>query len=92
MAKITDVGPFAYVQRLYWTLENPPLWHLDVTNEIEYPFRRGRCLVLRVPFTKRAFAVGLWGERQAEQEALLAAMGGRITRNNGVVLDELEGW
>lgn len=87
MAHITDLGPHAYFQRLWWQTEHPPLVHFDVTNEIEAPYRHGKCVVLRVPFRKTALVFGVWTKKQREQDALLSAIGGRVTKDNGIMVD-----
>lgn len=40
------------------------------TAEIEEPYRRGRCLVVRIPFTLRAIVLGLWGQPGTEAQRL----------------------
>lgn len=93
MAHITDIGPRFYAQRLYWHTDNPPLVHVTHTTETEPPFRLGRCLVLRAPFTKVALALGVWVDRAEDEEsALLRSMDARVTRDNGIRLDEGVGW
>jgi hypothetical protein len=88
MAKVHDIGSRLYWQRLYWHSEDPPLIHRTTTQEIEPPYRNGRCLVLRVPFTKVAIVLGAWGSTMRESEALLSAVGGRVTKDNGIDIDD----
>jgi hypothetical protein len=92
MAHVTELGSRLYFQRLYWHSDSPPLLHLTVTQEIEAPFREGRCLVVRIPFTKRALVFGRWVGKRRQLDALLAATGGRITKDNGITAEELEEW
>lgn len=93
MAHITDLGPHFYAQKLWWHTENPPLAYVTHTTETEPPYRLGKCVVLRLPFTKRALALGAWvGEAEHEEDALLRSMDARVTRSNGVVLDEEVDW
>lgn len=43
----------------YWHKKFLPIIELGSTQETEMPFRAGRCLVFRVPFTTKGFYVGL---------------------------------
>lgn len=81
MAHITEMGPF-YAQKLYWHADGAPLLHLDTTHEIEPPYRTGKCLVVRMPFSRTAHVVGVWTGARGEKDALLAAVGGRVTSDN----------
>lgn len=88
MAHITELGPL-YAQKLYWHLDKPPLLHLDRTVETGAPYRLGKCVVIRAPFSKAALAIGAWvGKSRHEEEALLTSMGARVTKDNGVTLTE----
>jgi len=49
------------------------------TQEIEYPYRKSRSLVLRLPFTRTGLVVGKWGPPRPEMEALLDAVRGRFS-------------
>lgn len=92
MAHINDLGRF-YTQRLYWQKDDPPLIHFDRTVETVHPFRVGKCVVLRKPFSKDAYVFGAWvGKSQDEEAALLDAMGGRVTKDNGIRLTGEEDW
>jgi hypothetical protein len=66
-----------------------PVFEKGWTHEIEEPYRRGSCLVFRVPFTKPGFVIGKWAESQTEDEALTAAIWGREL---DVPLEELLEW
>jgi hypothetical protein len=55
-----------------------PIIEKGWTHEIEEPFRRGSCLVFRVPFTYPGFAIGIWVEEQDEETALTNAMWTRV--------------
>lgn len=87
MAHITELGP-AYFQKLYWHTENPPLLHLDTTQETDRPYRTGRCLVVRLPFTRTALVLGVWTGRRKEFEALISAVGGRVIAGNSISADD----
>jgi hypothetical protein len=54
-----------------------PIIEKGWTHEIDEPFRRGSCLVIRLPFTRPGFVVGIWRESQDESKALTAAIWGR---------------
>lgn len=88
MAHTTDIGA-AFVQRLYYHSDNPPLLALTGSQEIEPPYRSGRCLVVRLPFSTRAVAVGLWLRQRSEKDALLNAMSGRVVQDNDVDMGDL---
>lgn len=92
MAKVHDIGSRFYWQRLYWHSEDPPLVHRTTTQEIERPYRHGTSLVVRLPFTKIALVLGKWISERGEVEALLTAMQGRVTKDNGILDHEMEEW
>ena len=84
-----NIGPL-YVTALKYPHRKPlPVVEKGWTNEIEEPFRKGSCLVLRLPFTKPALVVGWWGPEQEEDDALTAAIWGRKL---DVPVDELLEW
>lgn len=99
MAHITEIGPKFYFQKLYY-LDPPeggrrrhPLASTSFTTETEHPFRMGRCLVLRVPFTRIALACGVWVDHaEDEEEALLTAMQAWVLMDNGIRLTEEVDW
>lgn len=66
-----------------------PILEKGWSNEIEEPFRRGSCLVFRIPFTRPGFVLGKWGEEQDEDVALTAAIWGK---NLDVTVEELLEW
>lgn len=92
MAKVHEIGTRLYWQRLWYQIDTPPLFARSHTQEIEPPYRYGTCVVIRLPFTKIAVIVGKWRSHKREVEALLAAMGGRVTKDNGITDEELEDW
>ena len=89
MAQTHDLGPL-FAQRLYYHSAHPPLIALTRSQEIESPFRTGKCLVLRAPLTKRAVAVGVWLTGKSEEDALMDAMGARVVQDNAV--GDMEDW
>jgi hypothetical protein len=79
-----------YVQLISYPHRKPlPVVEKGWTHEIEEPYRRGSCLVFRVPFTKPGFVIGKWAESQTEDEALTAAIWGRELN---VSVEELLEW
>ena len=90
MAKTHDLGSKFYWQRLYYHSENPPLFDTEETQEIEPPFRFGKCVVLRAPGSRIAIVIGHWKDERREVDALLTAMGGRVTEDNGITDEEME--
>lgn len=54
-----------------------PLYVIDVTQEIEPPFRKGSARVFRVPLTQHTLVVGTWTGRLSETDALMAAVRAR---------------
>lgn len=54
------LGPL-YVGKLkYWHKKALPILEVGTTQEIEVPFRTGKCLVFRVPFTHPGYYVGVF--------------------------------
>jgi hypothetical protein len=84
------LGPL-YVQKLEYPHRNLlPVVEKGWTHEIDEPYRKGSCLVFRVPFTKPGFAFGVWTvASQSEDEALTAAIWGRKL---DVSVEELLEW
>lgn len=89
MAQTHDLGRL-FAQRLYYHSDNPPVFTVTRSQEIESPFRAGRCIVVRLPFTKSAVALGVWLATKPERTALLDAMSGRVVQDNEV--DDTEDW
>lgn len=52
-------GPL-YVGKLrYWHKKFLPIVEIGTTQETDFPFRRGKCLVFRLPFTTPGYYIGL---------------------------------
>ena len=84
-----DIGPL-YVQVIKYPHRKPlPVVEKGWSHEIEEPYRKGSCLVFRLPYTKHGLVFGLWGASQEEDEALTAAIWGR---HLDVSLEELLEW
>lgn len=69
-----DLGPI-FVQSI-WLRDDSPMFHLAPTFELESPYRESKSLVVRSPFSRRAFVFGWWRKTgRTEDEALTAAVG-----------------
>lgn len=94
----------AHIPSLYWhTLTYPkprignrlPLTERAWTNEQEEPFRTGRARAVRLPLTRRAVVVGVWGEskgpvlEEEQTDRMLQALEGRLL---GVSSTEIATW
>ena len=80
-----------FVQKLFWLDRKPlPAITREPVNETEAPYRHGTARALRLPGLKTALIVGRWQGRRREKEALLAAMGGRVTQDNEYDINDLE--
>jgi hypothetical protein len=44
----------------YWHKKLLPVIEVGTTQETEHPYRLGKCLIFRVPFTLPGFYVGIW--------------------------------
>lgn len=77
MPETHDLGPL-YVSHMRYLHKKaaPVLAERGTTHEIEHPWRRGRALVFRVPFTLLGLVVGLWG-RPGHEAATMNAIGCR---------------
>ena len=47
----------------YWHKKVFPMIELGHTQETEMPYRKGKCLVFRAPFTEPGFYLGVWVNR-----------------------------
>lgn len=54
------LGPL-YVGKLrYWHKKALPIFEVGTTRETEHPYRKGKCLVARVPFTEPGYYLGVF--------------------------------
>jgi hypothetical protein len=84
-----NIGPL-YVTTVKYPHRNfSPIIEKGWTHEIDEPYRRGSCLVVRLPFTHPGIVIGLWGAAQDEEDALTAAIWGRQLN---IPVDELLEW
>jgi hypothetical protein len=81
-----DFGKKLYGGKLqYWHRHILPIVEVGHTTETEYPFRLGKCLVVRIPFTHPGYYLGRWVEEtnihpeddEAIDELIFNAMRGR---------------
>ena len=73
-----------YGHRRFW-----PFVEKGWSQEIEEPYRKGTCLVFRVPFTRPGYAIGWFTEALPEEEALTNAIKSHIHQ---VELSDIEEW
>lgn len=53
------LGPLYGGTLRYWHKKFLPIVEVGSTQEVEYPYRKGKCLVFRAPFTERGYYAGL---------------------------------
>jgi hypothetical protein len=75
-------GPF-YVGKLrYWHRKALPITEVGSTQETEYPYRIGKCLVFRAPFTESGYYLGVFYKRPDihpdDDEAIDALLSGAM--------------
>lgn len=79
------LGPLYGGKLRYWHKKALPVLEIGTTQETEYPFRKGKCLVARVPFTEPGYYLGIFYQNPkidqdddiAIDEILQTAMKGR---------------
>ena len=54
------LGPLYGGKLRYWHRKALPIVEVGSTTETEIPYRLGKCLVFRLPFTYPGFYIGLW--------------------------------
>ncbi|WP_157247895.1 hypothetical protein [Nonomuraea typhae] len=71
-----------------------PIIELAPTQEVDFPFRVGRCAILRLPLTTRALAIGIWtGTEPDEDSAMLRALQAHMEHalsDDGTLLDRFQ--
>jgi hypothetical protein len=67
-----------FVHTMKYPSTDFPLMERGFSQEIDYPFRKGSSIVVRVPFSTTAVVVGWWGQPQDEDDALHSAIGSRF--------------
>jgi hypothetical protein len=76
LANPRDIGPF-YWHTLVYPVKPPILWEKAETQEIDFPFRGGVGVSIRLPFTRLAIVIGHWNSSYDESQALTNAVRGR---------------
>lgn len=69
MPQTHDLGR-VFVHGLKYPQIDPPLVELGRSQMIEEPFRKGRSISIRLPWTNYALVLGVWGRQQSELDAL----------------------
>lgn len=77
MPNVTQLGPTLYAHRMEYPTKNFPVFDRGDTQEIDWPFRTGKAIVTRIPFTRRAIVVGRWIGKRSEEDALTSAIHAR---------------
>jgi hypothetical protein len=84
MAQTHDIGSF-YWHTINYGFKPKELWEKAESQEIDPPFRHGKGIAIRVPFTTRGVVLAKWKKTGfSEAEALTYAVNGR-----GLKLDEV---
>lgn len=76
MPHVYRVGNYFAHKMEYPTVKFPVI-DKGHTQEIEWPFRFGKSVVLRVPLTRRALVFGKWKDAKTEEAALMSALQAR---------------
>lgn len=84
MPTVHHIGTKIYVHRMEYPPGRWPLAEVGDTQEIDWPFRTGKGVVIRLPFTRTAVCVGRWGRSIEEDDALTTAIGARWMENHDV--------
>lgn len=77
MPTVHDIGSKHYLHRMQYPSRKFPLAERGFSQEIDFPYRSGECVVVRLPLTRQALVLGTWGEPHDETDALTAAIGAR---------------
>jgi hypothetical protein len=88
LPKVHNIGKKHFVQ--YFRLPAKWGWKVVVrgeTQEIDYPYRNAKPLMIRLPFY-RTLVIGKWAGQLNEEEALEKAIQGRVLKDE----DFQEGW
>jgi hypothetical protein len=63
-------GPLYVGTLQYWHKKALPIIEVGITQETESPYRKGRCLVFRFPFTHPGYYAGIFYKRVKEPHLL----------------------
>ena len=76
----------------YNIIGKKPLFEKGWSQETEHPFRKGTCAVVRMPFTKKALAVGLWGAPATNPDEAIMAVLAPLNRELKVTVEDIRAW
>jgi len=89
MAKTHDIGKF-YWHGINYGFKPKELFEKAESREIEAPFRIGKGIALRVPFSTRGIVMGWWRKSGlSESQALTYAVNGRGLKTDEVNWDHI---
>jgi hypothetical protein len=74
---------------LVYPVKPPVLWEKAETQEIDFPFRGGVGVSIRLPFTRLALVIGHWNASYDESQALTNAVRGRALPEEEVNWDHV---
>lgn len=77
MPEVHNIGSNHFAHTMEYPTRAFPIIDRGSTQEIEWPYRTGRSVVIRVPFTRQAMVVGKWTGEKDEELALSEAIGVR---------------
>lgn len=77
MPSVQSIGTRIFAHLMAYPPGRYPLVERGHTTEIDWPFRTGRSIVARIPFTRQAISIGTWGTPIPEEDALMQAVGAR---------------
>ena len=71
-----DLGPlFTHGIKLE---KKSPIFHRYPSHEVDYPYRWSNSLIVRIPWCRQGFVLGLWrSTNRTEEQMLLEALEGR---------------
>lgn len=75
MASVKTIRRYFITTRTYPSRRRPWI-ETGWTQEIEWPYRFGTGIVVRLPYTLTGIMIGQWQERKREEQALLTAVQG----------------
>ena len=60
LGNMKTFGPLYAGTLQYYKNRHLPIFEIGTTRETEHPYRKGKCLIFRAPFTKTGSYFGLW--------------------------------
>lgn len=77
MPNVHHLGSKIYAHLMEYPTKKFPVIDVGDTQEIDWPFRTGKAIVTRIPFTRRAVVIGRWIGSSTEHAALTSAIKAR---------------